>query len=308
MVKIQSRQEVQPIDGDQKIKLVNMGHILEIMAMEKLPDGDFGITKIDKDRYMKNDTGEVLNYQHTENRTENVDNLRRTFKKLRYLINYNFRGSDNELAFTITYREHVTNPETLYIDFKNFIKRLRYKHGKVEYLNVVEPMGSGRWHCHVLLKFLDKQRAYIPNKEIAELWGKGFVTVKAIRQDVDNMGAYLSAYLGDIELNDKNMIEAYKTGKNIQIKTAMVDGKEKKFIKGGRLHYYPTGMRIYRKSQGIKEPPVDWLYFREIKKIVGSATTNYSKTIDILDENDEILNSITYYQYNLKRGNIKDKE
>ena len=302
MVKIQKKSEVQPIDGDQKIKLVNMGHILEVMAMEKLPDGDFGITKIDKDRYMINDTGEVLEYNHTENRKENIDSLRKTFKQLRYLINYNFQGNPNELAFTITYGEHVTDPERLYKDFERFMKRIRYKYKDVDYLNVVEPMGSGRWHCHCLLKFNSMKKTYILNTEVREMWGQGHVTVKAIRQNVDNMGAYLSAYLGDIELTDENIKQVYESGGNIVVKEAEVDGKKKKFIKGGRLHMYPTGMRIYRKSQGIKEPPVDWLYFDEVKKIVGSATPNYSKTIDILDENDEILNSITYYQYNLKRG------
>lgn len=308
MVKIQKKSEVQPIDDAQKVKMVNMGHIIEIMAMEHLPDGDcFGVTKIDKDRYMINDTGEVLEYQHTENRTENVDNLRRTFKQLRYLINYNFHGSDNELAFTITYgrdkKDYNTlrDPETLYKDFELFMKRLRYKYKDIDYINVVEPQGDGVWHCHILLRFNDLKKAYIPNKEVAELWGQGFVTVKAIRKDVDNIGAYLSAYLGDIELTDKNLVDAYKHGDKLIIKEVEVEGKIKKFIKGGRLHYYPTGMRIYRKSQGIKHPPVDWLHFEEVKKIVGSGTPHYSRTIDILDENDEQLNSITYYQYNLKR-------
>lgn len=302
MVKIQTREGLQTIKGSKKVKLVNMGHILEVMAIENLPNGDsFGITKLDKDRYIINDTGEIMEYNKTENRTENYDNLRRTFKQLRYLINYNFKGSDNELAFTITYREHITDPNALYIDFKNFMKRLRYRYKDIDYLNVVEPQGSGRWHCHVLLRFNDRNKIYIPNKEVAELWGQGFVTVKAIRKDVDNIGAYLSAYLGDVELTDENVIEAYKHDKKLQIKSVEVDGKEKKFIKGGRLHFYPTGMRIYRKSKGIKEPPVEWLQFDEVRKIVGNGTPNYSKTIDIIGDEEKILNTITYHQYNLKR-------
>lgn len=301
MAKIQMNSDVKEIYGTKKVKVVNMGHIIEVMAMDKIPNGTFGITKLSKDEYVVNDTGEVMEYNHTESRTENKDNLRRTFKQLRYLINYNFRGFGNELAFTITYREHVTDPERLYKDFEKFMKRLRYRYRDIDYLNVVEPMGSGRWHCHVLLRFNDMEKVYIPNKEVAELWGQGFVTVKAIRKDVDNIGAYLSAYLGDIEVTKEAIVDAYKNSDKVELKTVLVDGKEKKFIKGGRLHYYPTGMRIYRKSKGIKEPPVEWLEFSDVKKMVGSREPNYSKTVDIVDEFETTINSITYYQYNLKR-------
>lgn len=301
MVKIQKRQEVQGIKEYEKVKVVNMGHIVEVMAMEKVAVEPFGITKIDKDRYVINDTGEIRLYNHKEDRTGNVDSLRRTFKRLRHIINYNFHGNDNELAFTITYAEHITDPETLYKDFDRFLKRLRYKFSDVDYLNVVEPQGSGRWHCHILLKFNGFEKMYIPNKEVAEMWGKGFVTVKAMNKDVDNIGAYLSAYLGDVEVTEKNIEEVRKHEGNIIVKEVEIDGKKKKFIKGGRLHFYPTGMRIYRKSKGVVEPPVEWMSYHEAKKIVGDAAPSYSKTIDILNENEEKINSITYENYNLKR-------
>ena len=51
-----------------------------------------------------------------------------------------------------------------------------------------------------LLKFIRLNKIYIPNKKINEMWGNGFVVVKVIKvikQNVDNLGAYLSAYLGD---------------------------------------------------------------------------------------------------------------
>lgn len=279
-----------------------MGHIIEIMSMAKIPDGNsFGITKLDRDRYLVNDTGEICFYDHTEKRVDNLDNIRKTFKKLRHLINYNFRGQSNELAFTITYNRHVTDPNVLYIDFKKFMMRLRYRYKDIDYLNVVEPQGSGRWHCHILLRFNSMKNIFIANKVVADMWGNGFVSVKAIRKDVDNIGAYLSAYLGDVEVTDENIINNYQASQKLDIKEVEIEGVKKQFIKGGRLHYYPTGMRIYRKSKGIREPPSEWLYFEEVRKIVGTATPNYSKTVDILDENDECLNSITYYQYNLKR-------
>jgi hypothetical protein len=310
-LKIKHVNTVDEIHNEKLVKLTDMGHIKEIMSLDK-PCFSPNITKIDKDLYMINNTGEVLEYKHTENRKQNVDNLRRTFKKIRNIINYNFGGRCNELAFTLTYKENMTDNQRLYNDFKKFFMRLRYRYGNdIDYFNVVEPQGRGAWHCHVLLRFNALERIYIPNDEISKLWGAGFVTVKAIKKDVDNLGAYLSAYLGDIELTEENrqVISDCCPGglKEFELKTVEVDGEQKRFIKGGRLHLYPTGMNIYRKSRGMKEPSSTYMTYSEAKKIVGSSTPNYNSMVVILDDEDNEVNRIIYEQYNLKRKDSQDK-
>lgn len=305
------RFEVDAIQPGKLVKMTDMGHIKEVMCVDKLSLSPPPITKIDRDLYVLNETGEVREYQHTENRSQNVDNLRRTFKQIRHIINFNFTGGGNELAFTLTYAENMTNTKRLYFDFDKFMKQLRYHYGKdIDYFSVVEPQGRGAWHCHVLLRFNALDKIYIPNEEIARMWGQGFVTVKAIRKDVDNLGAYLSAYLGDIELTPENKKVVAEccpgdTGQ-YEIKTVEVDGVEKRFIKGGRLHLYPTGMNIYRKSRGIKIPDSSYMPYSEAKKIVGSATPNYSSMVCILDDEDTEVNRIIYEQYNLKREQSQD--
>lgn len=284
-----------------------MGNIKEFMYMEKLNLSGFPIKKISRKEYMFLETGEIKEYSfHAENRSQNKDSLRKTFKKIRELINANFTGQPNELAFTITYAENMTDPKKLYKDFDRFMKRLKYKYLNVDYINVVEPQGRGAWHCHILLKFNDLKKAYIPNKEVAELWGKGFVSVKAMRKDVDNLGAYLSAYLGDVEINN-NVGELIELGvldfnKSFKIKEIEIDGQPKRFVKGGRLHLYPAGMNIFRCSKGIKKPEVTYIPYKDIKKIVGAATPNYSTRMKILDDDGNELNSITYFQYNMVRN------
>lgn len=309
-LKVLKNIDLKVIPSSKLVKYTDMGNLKEIMYIEKLNLKGVDITKLNKNEYIVNSTGEILEYQHTDNRSQNKDNLRKTFKKIRHLINNNFGGASNELAFTITYKENMTDTKRLYDDFRKFIMRLKYKYSDVEYLSVVEPQGRGSWHCHVLLKFTEHEKIYIPNKEVAELWGKGFVSVKAIRKDVDNLGAYLSAYLGDIEVNNDNLAELIyldivKPGQALNIKEVEVDGIKKKFIKGGRLHLYPTGMNIYRKSKGIKEPESKYVPYSFVKKIVGNATPNYSSTLTILDDSSEefteIVNTITYEQYNMKR-------
>jgi hypothetical protein len=61
-------------------------------------------------------------------------------------------------------------------------------------------------------------------------------------------------------------------------------------------------MNLYRKSKGIVFPEVEQMKYRELKKIVGNAAPNYSRTVTIQDEYTEnILNRITYENYNMKR-------
>jgi len=311
LVKVLKNLDYEPIDGQKKVKLTIMKNIVEIMSMEKKNLTPFGIKKINGEEYIVLATGEVKKFQKIDNRSQDKESLRKTFKKIRQLINANFVGAPNELCFTITYKENMTDTKILYKDFDGFMKKLRYKYKTVEYINVVEPQGRGAWHCHVLLRFDDYKKIFIPNKEIAELWGHGFVKVKAIRKNIDNLGAYLSAYLGDVELQNNNiseLIEAgiIKPGQAFNVKEVEVDGIKKKFIKGGRLVLYPPGMNIYRTSRGIKQPEIiDNISYDEAKKIVGGSTPTYSTCTCILDNDNIILNSIIYEQYNLKR--LKNK-
>lgn len=298
------------------VKVTVMNHLIEVQHMEKMNTVNH-IKKLDKDRYLDLRTGEIKDFQHSENRQQNYNSLRQTFKKLRYLINNNFTGKPNEIHLILTYAENMTDPKQLYKDFDKFMKRLRYKYeneSSIDYLSVIEPQGRGAWHCHVLMRFNDLEKVYIPNKfdkstkeaidaPMYDLWGNGWITIKSLK-DVDNIGAYLSAYLTDIEF-DATKFETGEydwtkfIGKDFEVKSVIHEGQEKKFIKGGRLYMYPPGMNLYRKSKGIDYPEHQMIKYKNIKKIVGSAEPNYSKSYHI--ENGDFENTITFVQYNLKR-------
>jgi hypothetical protein len=280
------------------VKVTKMNHIVEVQHMEKV-NRKANIKKLDSDRYVDIGTGEIKEFSHSENRQQNLNSLRQTFKKLRYLINNNFTGQGNELHVILTYKENMTDTKRLHEDFEKFFKRLRYQYKKetsIDYLTVVEPQGRGAWHFHALMRFNDLDKLYIKNKDLRALWGQGFVTIKSLK-DVDNIGAYLSAYLADVELTEENILHA--AAQKLEIQEKVVEGKEKKFIKGGRLHMYPPGMNLYRKSKGILEPEREEMPFHRVKKIVGAVTPHYEKTITISD--GEFENTISYLQYNTKR-------
>lgn len=280
-----------------KVKIMN--HIVEVVSLKNKPVGLQDIIKLNKYQYMIKATQEVKDYVLSENRADNTASLKHTFKKIRDLINNNFVGQANEIHLTLTYAENMTDTKQLYGDFKSFWKRYKYKYGNnIDYLSIVEPQGRGAWHCHVLIRHNDLDKIFIPSNELAELWGHGFIKVKALK-GVDNIGAYLSAYLGDVELTPENFTEQPNKD-NVQFKEVVIDGESKAFIKGGRLHMYPSGMNIVRKSKGIVYPEVEEMLYKDIKKIVGSRTPNYSSTVTISDD-DKVLNEITYEQYNMKK-------
>lgn len=202
--------------------------------------------KLNKDEMLNVKTGEVVRVHHIESRADpkNYQSLRSTFKRLKRLIGANFYGGKSELWLTLTYKESpMTDPQRLYADFKRFMRRLRRVTGKdLAYILVVEPQASGSLHGHILMKTLDESNLFIENSKVAKAWGQGFVNVRRLK-DSDNVGAYLMAYLTDVDLN------------NLEGDFGEKKSTSKKIIKGGRLGLYPVGMQIYRHSRkGIRQP------------------------------------------------------
>jgi hypothetical protein len=280
------------------VKVKKMNHILDVKHVAKKCNNFSKIKKLSKFEYMDLSTGEIIAYNNKDSRVGNIGELYKTFKKIRDLINTNFVGNSNELFITLTYAENMQSQDKLQQDFKLFWRRLKKAYGNnIDYLNVVEPQERGAYHCHVLARFNDIEKIYIPNDEIYKLWNHGFTTTKAT-QNIDNIGAYLSAYLSDIEVTPQTKLE-----KNSAIIEKDIDGMKKKFIKGARLKYYPAGFNIYRKSKGINEPQEVEMLYRDFKKIVGNKKPQHSTTVTISDEHDidKVLNKISYENYNLKR-------
>lgn len=276
------------------VTLTEMGHLTEIQYLEK-QNTKANILKLNSDEYVVLKTGEVKEFEKSENRSDNLNSLRKTFKKLRYLINNNFSGSCSELFLTLTYKENITDTKRIYKDFSLFMKRLRYKYKSLSYLAIIEPQQRGAWHFHVLLRDDEKKPLFIPNKEVAEIWRLGFVRVTKL-QNVDNIGAYLCSYLTDIIVEDTTPLADDVVEKEI----LDINGqrKIKKIKKNGRLVLYPPGVNYYRKSKNIIFPERKKVIYKSIKKSqLGKLT--YEK--NILLKNDEFENIIRYEYYNRKR-------
>ena len=285
------------INPNATVKVTTMKHIVELLYMDKV-NVEPHIRKLDSERYVDLKTGEIREFERTENRSQGENSLRKTFNRLRELINSNFEGAANELFITLTYRGDLqtNDPKIVYGDFKKFMMRMKYKYkdvSTIDYINVLEPHASGNFHMHVLMRFNDLNNIYIPNKELAEVWGNGFVQIQSLK-NVDNIGAYVSAYLADIEVPDT--LEGHA-----DVVEKEVNGQKKKFLKGARLRFYPTGVNIYRKSKGIRDAEKERMSYETAQKKLGAATPNFKYGVELIDDDKDFRNTLIKEQYNLKR-------
>lgn len=234
MILVQSDEQINPED---LVNVYHYGNVIEINNAVK--SNKSIIMPLSKDEYVNLKTGEIKQFHRNKSRMQSINNLKKSFKKLRRLILANFGPGD--LWLTMTYRQEQGKPMTdmkrVYSDFKTFWRRFKKNYGEGDYLVVVEPQTSGSWHLHCLIKKKVGRFPYIPNNEVMEkMWGQGFTKTKSLKNS-DNVAAYLMAYLTDMHINEINP-----------------NATSKQMIKGARLYFYPSGMHLYRASRGLRQP------------------------------------------------------
>lgn len=282
------------------VTVTELANSVEVQFMEH-ENRQATIIPLDKSHYYDVGAMQVKEYQtHGETRADNVASLRRTFRDLRRVINANFSGGDNELFITLTYGENMRDVERLYKDFEKFIKRFRYKYGACEYILCVEPQARGAWHGHLLVKWVGRDYVYIPNEEVEKCWGHGFTTTRRLT-GVDNVGAYLSVYLSDVSFDEAD--EAIEGGVSYwPLHDGFIERQGKRYLKGARLRLYPSGMRIYRTSRGIKRPERVRMRYGDIKKKLGGLTPSFRKVYEV--ERGTFKSRMLIEEYNMKRQGV----
>lgn len=308
-MQIEKMKENVHVFGDSHVQLKTMGNIYEVRCMScqspKIP-----ILKLDKDYFLELTTGEIREFKHADRRTDNLASVAQSLKHLREYINTNVTDPRKALFITLTYAENMQSAETLYNDFRKFNMRLSYYLRKsglppYEYIVAIEPQARGSLHAHLILIF-PVNAPFIPHEKLATLWGHGFVKIKALK-NVDNIGAYLSAYLGDMELNEALPTSNTKC-KGFKIVESIDEHgnrRSKAVIKGARLKLYPKGFRLFRKSRGIKPPIIKECTYAEAIQEIGNSVLTYEKTVKISGDDGTIYNIINYRHYNKKLSRNK---
>lgn len=309
-MKVEKLEEDYKITNHQIVRVKEMGNVVELMFQENRNNSNV-IKKISSNEYIDKRTGEVKEFVHIENRSQAVNEVRKSLGRLRDYINTNVTDVERCKWVTLTYKENMTDTKRLYEDFKKFNMRMRYllskDNYKYEYIVAMEPQGRGAWHAHVLMIF-DCKAPYIDNDIMAKTWGHGFTSTKKLDKNIDNLGAYLTAYLGDMELEEAvhgvNLSALFDRHGKCRYQSREVeieeDGKKvpKTIIKGLRMILYPPKFNLYRCSRGIKKPIVS--YEREIvaQKKISAGTLTFQRTIKLTDPDSDFSNIINYRYYN----------
>lgn len=311
-VEIRRLEERPDIDSSMPVKVIEMGNVIEIQYMSRR-NGKQTIQMLKGgEQYIDLGTGEIKDVVHHNTRADQYKSLYRTFRNVRAIINSNVTDVKKVKWITLTYAENMQDTKRLYEDFKKFNQRFQYYiknlgYNKVEYIVMCEPQGRGAWHCHLLYIF-DVAAPFIPNIELERLWGHGFTKTKKL-DDVDNVGAYLTAYLGDMEVQqalDDNADEFQRcVDGNATIKSVEIDGNKKYYIKGARLSLYPANFNMYRCSRGIKRPVEYMDYLENAEKKVSAGTLTYEKTVEIIDLDNDFQTVINSRQYNMVKKKSK---
>jgi hypothetical protein len=285
------------------VKVTEMGNIVEVQYMSRrnykqtiqmLPGGEHFVVCA---------TGEIKDIEHHNTRKDNRKGLYKTFANARALINTNITDVSKVRWCTLTYAENMTDPKQLYKDFQQFNQRFQYyckqhNYGKPEYIVMMEPQGRGAWHAHLLYIWKNMKAPYISNDDFRKLWGHGFVRIKKL-DNVDNVGAYLTAYLGDMEINEIDNKLDY-IGSECKVIEMDEDGKKvkKAFVKGARLDLYPLNFNMIRCSRGIKRPVSEIMSQDTAKEKVLGATKTFESAIKLIDSENDFESVIIKEQYN----------
>lgn len=302
--------EIPPKLPNLLVKVVEMGNIVEVQYMSRrnnkqtvqmLPGGE---------QYCICSTGEIMDIQHHNTRYDNRKGLYKTFANARALINTNVTDVSMVRWCTLTYAENMTDTKRLYSDFEKFNKRFQYYcekqgFGNPEYIVMMEPQGRGAWHAHLLYIWADRKAPYIDNATFRELWQHGFVKIKKL-ENVDNVGAYLTAYLGDMEMTEIDntyMMQVCEHGCKVKPIEVEENGKKvkKSVLKGARLDLYPANFNMVRYSRGIKKPTETMMTQEQAKKKVLGATKTFTSAVRVVDEQNDFDSIIIKEQYNMIR-------
>lgn len=310
-IEFKKLEEIPSKNPNLPVKVTTMGNVIEVQYMSRrnnkqtvqmLPGGE---------QFVICSTGEVKDIEHHKTRKDNKKGLYKTFANARGVINANVTDVSKVRWCTLTYAENMTDTKRLYEDFKKFNMRFQYYcktkgYSNPEYIVMMEPQGRGAWHAHLLYIWQDMKAPFIPNEEFRELWGHGFVRIKKL-DNVDNVGAYLTAYLGDMELSEVNAEEFEKVTRGATIKQVEVEEEDgtkvtKAVLKGARLNLYPADFKMLRCSKGVKRPVEEMMYQDEVEKKVLGATKTFASAVQLNDTENGFDCVIIKEQYNKIRG------
>ena len=281
-------------NAHETVSVKSAGNVTEIKYVRYRGKG--GTTKkLSKTEYVDTRTGEIKQFNPQIKRTDDIVSVVRTIKQGRDIIRANCFEPRLCRFLTLTYADNMTDPKKLANDYKNFLKRLPEDIKPYKWVSAVEPQKRGAWHLHVIFVY-QTEAPYVENSVIRNAWKQGFVRVEAV-DDVDDIGAYLCAYLTDVDVSD----EVIKPNADYKTVIDKDTGTPKRIQKGARLCMYPAGMHIFRWSKNCIKPSLEIMTSTKADERIKNHTLVYENTSYIEDTESGFKNTINTRVYNKAR-------
>jgi hypothetical protein len=282
---------------DATVALKVCGNVAEVKYRQS---GNFKqrTKKLDKENYVNLATGEVRRFQHGENRLSGKRSLKESLTRLRDYINTNVVAVSRCRWLTLTYKDLMTDSAQLYLDFKSFSRRCRRRYGHYEYIVAAEYQRRGSLHLHCVLIF-PQTAPYMDNKEVAALWGRGFVCVRKL-SSITDVGRYLTAYLGDALVEELPCLPSNtRIGKMKTVEVTEGGTRvTKAVVKGARLSMMPPGFHLYRVSRGIKPPTMMYMSCKQAEERLRDWAQIYQTTYRLTDAERGFASIVSTCFYN----------
>lgn len=311
--------EIPKIKYDSDVRVTYAGNTVNLQYMTH--ENHYAtVRKLSKSEMLILKTGEIKEIQSHENgsRLDNIKSFLRTMRNLRDLLNTNLTDPKKVRWVTLTFRDNITDDKVATNYFRVFAQKferycVRKGWEKPKHIAVKELQGRGAWHFHVFFIWENMDAPFIKNNDVMEkIWGNGWTNTRAIDDSIDNMGAYLTPYLADIEVHDARNFGLKQSEIDkcavVEREVPDEDGKivKKSFLKGARMRFYPQGMHIVLKSKGIKQPIKGTKDIKTLNEILGSKyVKTYESAVKIENEDDDFQSVVCKASYNLKRLNYQ---
>lgn len=140
-----------------------------------------------------------------QRKTRQAGNARRSVLAFKRLVSANLSEFDRPIFLTLTYAENQTDLRVARADWNAFTKLLTGRYGKqIRYVCVPEFQKRGAVHFHTLVWGLPSDLVIQERhtRELAGLWGKGFIDILAT-DGHKKIAGYLAKYMKKSFLDDR---------------------------------------------------------------------------------------------------------
>jgi hypothetical protein len=240
------------VSADETVKVTRIANG-DISTVESVGGNKKPVTrKISNNKFVNQETGEIIERKkYSSIKADNKESLNKSIKNIREFYYYNVKDYKLILMYTLTYKDKILDDKKLGKDHEYLIKKLRQEYrdifGEVEYIYLTELYGDlSGFHIHGVLYFPNsKKKPFISAEEFKQIWKKGDVSIKAAK-NIHSPINYLTPHESDSEkVRAKKMNEKYE-----------------------RLCKMSSGVKLYRHSNGMKQPIIERLSKLEVKNLL----------------------------------------